>query len=188
MEEIWKDIKDYEGLYQISNLGRVKSLEKVTYHGSIVRRRPEMIMKQRLTKRGYLEIILCKNSIQRIFKVHRLVAEAFISNDDPTNKTTINHKDECKINNYAENLEWMSPYDNYIYGTGRERSISKRTSGLNSRARKVLQINKDTNEIIKEYNCINDAVRELNISTHVNIVNCCKDKIKTAYGFKWKYV
>lgn len=186
--EIWRPIKGYEGLYEVSNKGRIKALAKVTYHGSIVRKRPEMLLKQRVSKKGYLEVMLSKDSISKNYKVHRLVAEAFIENDDPINKTTVNHKDENKLNNCVENLEWMSSYDNYRYGTGQQRSIANRSGKLNGKARRIVQIDKNTNEIIRVFDYIKEAVEYLGVSTHANIVYCCQGKLKTAYGYKWGYL
>lgn len=103
--EIWKDIKDYEGLYQISNYGRVKSL-------SNSQKRKEKILKPEI-RTGYYSINLCKNGNQKNTRIHRLVAEAFIPN--PDNLLCVNHKDENKLNNKVENLEWCTHLYNYHY-------------------------------------------------------------------------
>ena len=118
-EEIWKPIKDYEGLYEISSLGRVKSLN---YH----RTGKERMLNPGTDGWGYLHVILCKNGNRRIFKVHRLVANAFLEN--PDHKSDVNHKDENKINNCLTNLEWVTRKDNLNYGSRNERiarSLSK---------------------------------------------------------------
>ena len=112
--EVWKDIKGYEGLYQVSNMGRVKSVARtVTWKNQSVKRYKERIMKTR-QKQGYASVCLFKDDIRRDFKVHRLVAEAFISN--PNNLPFINHIDENKLNNKVENLEWCSREYNNNYG------------------------------------------------------------------------
>ena len=98
MKEAWVDIKDYEGLYQISNLGRVKSLKRNTAH--------ERILIPRVGRDGYLYVGLCKNGITKTKKIHRLVAENFIEN--PENKKEVNHIDGNKLNNYIFNLEWCN--------------------------------------------------------------------------------
>ena len=109
--EIWRDIKGYEGLYQVSNLGRVKN------------KRRNKLLKLQLQKDGYLRVGLYdKNLKWSCKKVHRLVAEAFISN--PSNLEYVNHKDEDKSNNDASNLEWCTRHYNNSYGTRGER-ISK---------------------------------------------------------------
>ncbi len=109
--EIWKDIEGFEG-YQISNLGRVKSLN---YRHT----KRERILQQKLSRNGYCQIVLCKNGKKYTFVVHRLVATAYISN--PNGKPQVNHLDECKINNCAENLEWCTCKENINHGTRNER-------------------------------------------------------------------
>ena len=113
MQEIWKDIKGYEGLYQVSNFGRVKSL-----HGK------EKILKPYHKSTGYIQVILCKNYKTVARMVHRLVAEAFIPN--PENKSQVNHKDENPLNNVDSNLEWCSATYNINYGTRNHKCMNKR--------------------------------------------------------------
>lgn len=119
MTEVWKPIIDYEGLYEISNLGRVKSLpkyHKTRFTGYMKKCR---ILKPRIDSYGYLMVTLCKDKKQKNFLVHRLVAKHFIFN--PNNYDSINHKDEDKTNNYADNLEWCTKYYNNNYGTRNKR-------------------------------------------------------------------
>jgi len=116
--EIWKDIKGYETLYQVSNLGRVKSLPKF-YQG-------ERILKSRKDRYGYLYIGLIKSKIKKSFKIHRLVAEAFISN--PNNYPIVNHKDENKLNNKSKNLEWCTAEYNNMYN-GRAKKAGEKNRG-----------------------------------------------------------
>ena len=97
--EIWAWISGYEGLYQISNFGRVKSFPKRNFHGTI-------ILKPVIQKGGYLQVLLCKGGNERYFRVHRLVAQAFIPN--PNNLPEVNHKFGNKFDNYVENLEWST--------------------------------------------------------------------------------
>lgn len=159
MKEIWKDIKGYEGLYQISNLGRVKSL--CYQHGKTPK-----ILKQAKDYDGYCLVSLSKNGKHITAKVHRLVAEAFIGHSD----LQINHKDENKSNNNLSNLEYCTPKYNSRY----------------SKSKVVLQIDKSGN-IIKEWNCIRDIEEELGIN-HSNISSCCKNHLyKTVGGYIWKY-
>lgn len=129
LKELWKDIEGYEGLYQVSNLGRIKSLVRVrnnydintTLFTKIVV--PEKIRKLQLTKDGYYRVGLTKNKKQTYFQVHRLVAKAFIPN--PENKPQVNHKDENKLNNRIDNLEWCISKYNANYGTRNERLRKK---------------------------------------------------------------
>ena len=107
--EIWKDIDEYIGYYQVSNLGRVKSLDRVTSEG---RFRKGKILKPTVCASGYHVVELCKNNNGKQYRVNILVATAFITNDDPINKTQVGHKDETKTNNRADNLEWVTPKEN----------------------------------------------------------------------------
>lgn len=111
--ETWKDIEGFEG-YQISNLGRVKSLN---YRHT----RKERILQQKLSRNGYCHVSLCKNGKRCMFVVHRLVAMAYIPN--PNGKPQVNHIDECKTNNCVENLEWCTAKENTNYGTRNERRL-----------------------------------------------------------------
>lgn len=164
MKEIWKEIKEYEGLYQISNLGRVKSL--IT----------NKILKGNKNAE-YNYVCLRKDGKQKIKKIHRLVAEAFIPN--PNNYLCINHKDENKLNNKSDNLEWCTKIYNNNYGTRNER-MSKRNSRY-----KIIQKDKDGN-IIKIWENIWDL--EHNTSYKKGTIRqCCKNKCKTVYGYKWEY-
>ena len=113
--EVWKDIAGYEGLYQVSSFGRVKSL----WHGR------ERIRKPHLNHKGYSELNLCKGGNVKGFKVHRLVAEAFIPN--PQNKREVNHINGIKADNRVENLEWVTPSENQLhaYNTGLRKSAEE---------------------------------------------------------------
>ena len=118
MIELWKDIKNYEGLYQVSNLGNVKSVDRYVYAGDNSNHKYQHIKERNLKLSGgdkYIQVILCKNGKIKAFLVHRLVAEAFIPN--PDNLPCINHKDENPKNNQVENLEWCTyKYNNEYNG------------------------------------------------------------------------
>ena len=105
-KELWKDIPEYEGLYQVSNYGRIKSLHNYRGKGNIIK--PKI-------KNNYYQIGLRKNNIRKWFSIHRLVAENFILNSQ--NLPQVNHKDENKLNNYVDNLEWCTVLYNNTYGT-----------------------------------------------------------------------
>jgi group I intron endonuclease len=119
MDEIWKDIEGYEGLYQVSNLGDVRSLK---YAGG----NKVKLLKQSTDKKGYKRVVLCKDRKKKNHWIHRLVAIAFIPN--PNNLPIVNHIDECKSNNMVSNLEWCTLVYNNAYGTRNER-ISKSSKG-----------------------------------------------------------
>ena len=164
MDEIWRDIEGYEGLYQISNKGRVKSLK----WGK------ERILRPGIDTSGYYFVILYNDNVSKPFNLHRLVALAFIPN--LYNKPEVNHKDENKLNNCVENLEWMTAKENSNYGTRNERI-----------SRKILQYSKD-GEFIKEWQSAVEVKRVLAINNS-NIIQCCRGNPNhtTAGGFVWKY-
>lgn len=148
MKEIWKPIKNYENLYEISNLGNVKSLDRVIISKNGVKKLIKgKINKLGLTHSGYVSVSLYKNSEQKIFRVHRLVAEAFIPN--PNNLPQVNHIDENKENNNVDNLEWCSVSEN---------GLRKTKKG----EKKILQYDNKGN-FIKEWKSIKEASTELNI-------------------------
>lgn len=169
MNEIWKNIVGYEGLYQVSNLGNVKSL-------NYRRTGKERILKPGNYKEGYLYVILCKNRKLKHFTIHRLVAQAFLEN--PDHKSDVNHKDENKTNNCVNNLEWMSRKENINFGTHNQRMAK-------SLSKSVLQFTKN-GEFVKEWPSVMQIQRELGFSSG-NISQCCNEKIKTSYGYVWKF-
>lgn len=120
MQEVWKDVAGYEGLYQVSNLGRVASLERITSKGVHV---PYKLLSQSNDKDGYKKVGLYKDGKVEVGRVHRLVATAFIPN--PYNYPVINHKDENKQNNVVDNLEWCTVKYNANYGTAIQRRSDK---------------------------------------------------------------
>ena len=166
MNEVWKDIDGYEGLYQISSLGRVKSTQY--HHGTY-----ERILKPKKNKTGYLSVQLCKNGKIKYYYMHRLVAMAFL--DNPYNYKEINHKNEVKTDNRVENLEWCDRKYNMNYGT-----IIEKTS------KKVFQYTLD-GEFIAEYPSTMEVHRQLGFA-HTHISDCCNGRLKTAYGYIWSYI
>ena len=173
MEEIWKDKKDYEGLYQVSNFGRIKSLN-YNHTGK------EKILKQYYDSNGYKIICLCKNNIKTTYLVHRLVAEAFIPN--PNNLPQINHKDEDKTNNHVNNLEWCDAKYNHNYGTINERISKSQINGKRSKI--VIQYNLD-GTFVREWPSTMECGR--NGYDQSSVADCCRGKLKTYRGFIWEY-
>lgn len=114
MEEIWKDIQGYEGLYQVSNLGRIKSLDRTVSHiGETTRNLKGKILINKLTPKKYYKVELSFNCVYKTHEVHRLVAKAFIPNSNK--KLEINHKNGIKTDNRVENLEWVTHRENLIH-------------------------------------------------------------------------
>lgn len=189
--EEWLPIDGYENLYQVSNYGRIKSLERIDNNNHLVK---EKILKQKTTKYGYQQVGICKDKKQKRFQVHRLVANAFIPN--PNNYPVVNHKDEVKTNNHVDNLEWCTVEYNCNYGTRNEK-VSKAVSGKNNyqfgkfgkehhRSKQVIQLTL-SNEVVKTWDSMMDIKRELGYN-NAHISSCCKGKRKTSNGFIWRYV
>ena len=168
--ENWKAISGYEGLYEVSDMGRVKSLN-YNHTGK------EKILKPKKSHCGYLNVNICKDGHAKSVRIHRLVATAFISN--PNNLETINHKDEDKTNNTVDNLEWMSQKDNNNYGTHNKR-VSE------SLSKQVQMFDKYTGELLATFPSLMEAERVTGIDDG-NISKCCLGKIKSAGGYIWKY-
>lgn len=174
MEE-WRDIKGFEGLYQVSNKGNVKSLERKVWCSrgrGYYRTVPEKILKASKKGRGYLSVTLSKDGIDDDYYVHQLVACAFIPN--PHGYKELNHIDENKENNCVENLEYCTRAYNINYGTRNEK-ISKAVIGINK-----------TSGLIVEFSSTMEAERQLGIAQQ-NICACCKGRKKSVGGFYWMY-
>lgn len=179
MTEIWKDIPGYEGLYQISNYGRVKSVERIRYAktpGKSDWQAPvnECIRKESIS-RGYKRVILLKNGRKNTFQVHRLVAIAFVPN--PDGKPQVNHINGIKTDNRVENLEWCTNSENQIHAI---------LHGLVSHANNgpVYQFSLD-GKFIKKWEMVSIASKTLGISAG-NIHSCLHGARKKAGGFVWR--
>ena len=173
-KEIWKDIPNYEGIYQVSNIGRVKSLKRP--HGL-----KEKILKPQMLNNGYYRVHLHKQSIRKNYYIHRLVFEAF--NGQIPENMQVNHINEIKTDNRLSNLNLMTCKENINFGTRNERVAKKQTNGKKSKT--VLQFDLNDN-LVKEYPSTKQVERELGFDQG-NIVKCCKGKLKQAYGYKWRY-
>lgn len=195
-KEIWKPVVGYEGMYEVSNKGRVRSLErKVPYkaHGKDLIRTQYSRMLALCNKDGYKQVSLWKDGKEKRWRVHRLVAFAFIPN--PENKPFINHLDETRDNNCVENLEWCTAAENLAYGTARERGRQTQIRGwaegkyhtkISDRSRRFGKYTKD-GELLETFMSTRAAERSLGKSSS-NIWKCLNGYALTAYGYKWEYI
>lgn len=174
MIEEWKPINEFEGYYEVSNLGRVKSCQRVIHRKTTSITVNERILKLRNNK-GYMSVCLRKNKKSYWKQVHRLVAEAFIPN--PNNYPIVNHKDENPSRNIVTNLEWCTKSYNNSYNGARVRAAIPRRM-------EVLQFTLD-GVLIKEWSHTREAAETLGLSKGA-IYQACKGKIKTSGGFIWK--
>ena len=185
MREIWKDVKDFEGIYQISNLGNFKSVDRINIHkdrwgNSIKYKIKGKPKRYSLNNKGYCVIQLYKNGKTKHYLLYRLVAEAFIPN--PNNLPEVNHKDENKLNNCIDNLHWCTRIYNNTYGI-QSKEGRRKTSKF--RMKKVNQYNLK-GELLMTFDGIRVAEEKTGINNR-NICGCCKGKTKTAGGYVWRY-
>ena len=181
MEE-WRDITGYDGLYQVSNTGKVRSYVKSDIPHTL---------KPGKDGNGYPFVGLHKNKKTKNFHIHRLVALAFI--DNPCNLPEVNHKDENKNNNCVENLEWCTHRYNMTYGTIMQRSQAHRDPKAianswdrSKQYKPVVQLKNGV--VIQTFKSISDAKRMLNMRGNgENIIRACKGKQKTCMGYEWRY-
>ena len=181
MNEIWKDIEGYEGIYQVSNLGRVKSLSRIIIdkngHNKTIN---EHYMTGSNNGHGYLTVMFHKDGKGIRRYIHRLVAQAFISN--PNNLPEVNHKDENRENNIVTNLEWVNYLTNRTYGTRLER-----LSDSNTEHAPIIQYDLDFNYVAK-YKNAKQATDILGYDDHgTGIYKCANKKSNTAHGYIWRY-
>lgn len=189
MEEIWKDIKGYEGIYQVSTIGRVKALPRTVTDslGRTMRKEERILATRPSSQTGYLSINLTKDGKVKTHSVHRLVAEAFIPN--PMELPCVNHKDETRDNNMVDNLEWCTYQYNNTYGTAMERrnaSLAKFIAEHLDESKAVIQYSLEGKKI-REFACLRDAEKELGLYKNSTVAACCFHQSKTAYGFVWRF-
>lgn len=185
MKEIWKDIPNYEGLYQVSNLGNVKSL---CYGARNIRKsNVHKILKHSPNNWGYHKVQLYKNGKSQMLYIHRLVASLFIPN--PENKVQVNHIDGNKENNTVSNLEWATPRENLEHainlGLKSPTPMLGRKGSANKNSKKVSQYDKQGNYIATYCSIVEAATI---VHTHAcNISACLTGHHKTGAGYIWKY-
>ena len=190
-KEIWKDIRGYEGLYQVSNLGKIKSLNRVIR----MKHKSGQIMSVRKHGRlvtatdngsGYLIVGLSKNNKRVNYYVHRLVAAAFISNSQQ--KTQVNHIDGNKHNNTIANLEWVTPHENQVHSSKILKTQYNITGLIKNREKQkksVSAFDKNGN-LVASFNSVSDAARYMKVTPSC-ISGCCKGVYKTIKGYIWVY-
>ena len=180
-DEQWLDVVGYEGLYEVSNKGRIRSLFRIRRNGILTKRDEPYYPRFHSGRSGHLSVWLYKNGTGRKWLVHRVVAIAFLQNED--NLPFINHKDEIPYHNNVENIEWCTPAYNNNYGTIRER-MRKALLNRADLSIPVARISSDGS--IKEYVSMQEASR-INGLPQSNIWQCCNFKRKTCGGYKWTY-
>ena len=178
MQEIWRDIVGYEGLYQVSSNGVIRSLN-YNHTGK------EKVLSNVINSQGYCHISLWKDKTKKVMKVHRLVAQTFIPN--PDNKPFIDHINGIRSDNRVENLRWTTPKENINYPLAKSH-LHQSMINNSKLSKSVYQIDKTTGEVINEYPSIQEAERQTGISSQ-NISKCCKGIVgfKSAGGYIWKY-
>ena len=177
--EIWKDIEGYEGLYQVSNRGRVKSLSrKVTNAMFSIN---EHFVKVVDNGHGYKSVSLWKDNKGKHFYVHRLVALAFVPNSN--GYKYINHKDEDKSNNDVSNLEWCTAKYNCNYGNHTKKLKKSYILNGNNRPIDVYDMN---GVFLKTFDCSNDVCRELNIERR-SLYSVCQGVVKSSKGYRFSF-
>lgn len=208
MCEDWRDIPGYEGEYQVSNKGLVKSLKT------------NRLLKLSISNSGYARCALSKKGVVKVYLVHRIVAQVFIPN--PNNLPQVNHRDENKLNNSVNNLEWCTASYNYWYGSNPNRCKASLVKAWNSgklQGRKawnaglhlkdtgkidnfllagkanieklkkpILMMDRNTGYVLQRFDSATSAARFMGKSYATSIINCANNKVKSAYGYKWQYV
>lgn len=180
MKEIWKDIKGFEGIYQVSNLGNVKSLN---YRNT----KEEKMLTPKKNNSGYLWLELTNNKKKSCLLIHRIVALEFIPNLN--NLPIVNHKDENPMNNCVDNLEWCTALQNVRYSIDLHPERTRGRKGTrrpHKYTQNVIQKTLD-GKIVKEYDCTADVAID-NKFNQWSIIQCCTGKRNTAYGYKWEFV
>ncbi len=180
--EIWKDIKGYEGLYQVSTLGRVRSFDRyVKNRMSNKNIKRGKVLTPCTNRNGYKQLNLIINTKKKPKTIHRLVAETFISN--PENKPCVNHIDGNKKNNNVKNLEWVTYSENTIHAL--KKGLKIPLKGMNHYKRPINQFTLD-GKFVKRWESIKQVQEEWHLKS-TSISACCRGKIKTSLGYKWEY-
>lgn len=185
MEEVWRDIKGYEGLYQVSNLGRVRSLDRTIIRSNGIKNHRKQVILKPKDKNHYYFVNLMNAGKGKTCLIHRLVAEAFIPN--PENKPEVDHIDTDKTNNKVNNLRWVTKKENMNNPLTKEKmSVSSIKSDYSkSLSKEVLKYSLD-GTFISSYKSLNEVAREYKYSIS-GISRCCNGKAHSYKGYIWKY-
>ena len=175
MTETWKPVIGYEGLYEVSDLGRVRSVDRTVPNGGRGEKRLSgKVLRLKKDRNGYMSVMLSRNGKQTRYRVHRLVAKAFVPNANGYDE--VNHKDETRANNMAANLEWCTRQYNNTYGT-----LQERAHRLTSKPVKQIK----DGRVIATYPSAMEAARKTN-GTQGGISGCCRGELKSSGGYQWE--
>ena len=194
MEEIWKPIRGYEGYYEISNLGRIKAVDRIVKQGNHTIHRQSCIKSQYISKKGYPAVTLCRDRKSVMKYVHKLLAEAFIPN--PENKLFVDHINTDKLDCRLENLKWVTAEENSnnkltllhlkedasSVNAIRKRLLKRRELKTKTSPKTVYQYT-NSGEFVKEYFSIHEAGRETNTSP--SLIRMVLNTQKPAKGYLW---
>jgi hypothetical protein len=185
VNEVWRSVDGYENIYEVSNFGNVKSLERTDRLGRIVK---EKILKTIKHNCGYLKVHLSKNNVSKKFYIHRLVANAFLINDN--NYPEVNHEDGDKHNNNLENLKWVTCSDNikHAFANGLNRSPKAMLGKFgenHNRSKAVIQYDLE-GSFVARYGSMSEANRETGVKVS-SISNCCRGTSNKSGGYIWRY-
>ena len=185
MNEIWKDVKDYEGLYQVSNLGKIR---KLRFINNKVNKEKIFNITPQIMNTGYKKVVLYKNGCYKNMLLHRLIAEVFIPNKE--NKLYVNHKNGIKTDNRVENLEWCTSSENNLHAYKNNLKKAQATGKFgskNPKAKRVNMIDINTNKVIAQFDSLVDAAKFIGVNNCGCISRCCKGLLKTTHGYMWEY-
>ena len=194
MEEIWVDIHGFEGFYQVSNIGRVRSLDRTITRsdGRTKHIEGKIISLNCTTNSGYFTVDLYKDNVSHKYYAHRLVAEHFC--DNPCNKPIVNHKDENKLNNNADNLCWATYSENLMWNDSRAKRPYNPSVKNQAALKKLWEKNKRPvnqydicGNYVRTYSCAKEAAEAVGLKSPCSIRSVCIGRRKTAGDYIWKY-
>lgn len=183
--EMWKDIVGYEGMYQVSSAGRIRSVDRIiVYSNGRAHYYTGKILNGFVKPDGYMAVDLYRYGKKKKFYVHRLVAEHFVKNKDCLHNNEVNHIDENKLNNSADNLEWCTSSENKLHGTCIERA--NKTRKRRHTGEKPVGLFDLSGKMIQVFDCIKDAAQETGIDRK-SIYNACNGRVNPR-SYTWKYI